>query len=66
MLIFDSDQSIPLVTLEPRKIIDFSAMHPINNYTKESFNTFIDQNTLVVQSEEKIGTGILFGGFNPF
>lgn len=56
MLIFDPDQSIPLVTLEPRKIIDFSAMHPINNYTKESFNTFIDQNTLVVQFEEKTRT----------
>ena len=58
MLIFDPDQSIPLVTLEPRKIIDSAAMHPINNYTRKSFNTFIDQNTLVVQSEEKTGTGI--------
>jgi len=65
-LIFDPDQSIPLATLEPGNMIGFSAMHPINNYTKKSSNAFIDKNTLVVQSDGKTETGIWFGGFNPF
>ena len=65
-LIFDEDQSIPLASLEPGKIIGLSSMHPIRHYLDEQSEIFISDDKLVIQSERETQTGIWFGGFNPF
>lgn len=65
-LIFDEDQSIPLASLEPGKIVGLRVMHPITNYREEHSKVFIKGNHLAVQSERETETGIWFGGFNPF
>jgi len=54
-LIFDEDQSIPLASLEPGKIIGLPVMYPISHYSDEQAEVFISNET-----------GIWFGGFNPF
>ena len=65
-LIFDEDQSIPLASLEPGKIIGLPVMYPISHYSDEQAEVFISNDKLVIQSERETQTGIWFGGFNPF
>ena len=65
-MIFDEDQSIPLASLEPDKIIGLSAMYPASHYSNEHSNIIIRDDKLVIQSKQETQTGIWFGGFNPF
>lgn len=65
-MIFDEDQSIPLASLEPGKIIGFSAMYPSKHYADEHANILISEGKLLIQSKQETQTGIWFGGFNPF
>ncbi len=65
-LIFDEDQSIPLATLEPGKIIGLPVMYPIRHYSEEQSEVFISDDKLAIKSERETQTGIWFGGFNPF
>ena len=65
-LIFDEDQSIPLATLEPGKIIGLPVMYPIMHYSDNQSEIFINDDKLAIKSERKTQTGIWFGGFNPF
>jgi hypothetical protein len=65
-MIFDEDQSIPLASLEPEKIIGLSAMHPVSQYSDEHSDIIISDGNLVIQSKQETQTGIWFGGFNPF
>jgi hypothetical protein len=65
-MIFDEDQSIPLASLEPDKIIGLSAMYPASHYSNEHSDIIIRDDKLVIQSKQETQTGIWFGGFNPF
>jgi len=65
-MIFDEDQSIPLASLNPGKIVGLSVMHPIRYYSDEHPEISIDQEQLVIQSEKETNAGIWVGGFNPF
>jgi hypothetical protein len=65
-LIFDEDQSIPLATLEPGKIIGLPVMYPIMHYSDNQSEIFINDDKLAIKSERETQTGIWFGGFNPF
>jgi len=65
-LIFDEDQSIPLATLEPGKIIGFPVMYPIKHYSDKQSEISIKNDKLAIKSERETQTGIWFGGFNPF
>ena len=65
-MIFDEDQSIPLASLNPGKIVGFSTMHPISYYTVEHPEISVIQKQLVIQSEKETQAGVWFGGFNPF
>ncbi len=65
-MIFDEDQSIPLASLEPGKIIGLSVMHPITHYAEEHSSVRISKDKLIVESTQETQTGIWFGGFNPF
>lgn len=65
-LIFDENQSIPLASLDPNRVIGFSSMYPATHYTDEQADISIRDGKLVVQSEQATQTGIWFGGFNPF
>ena len=65
-MIFDENQSIPLASLDPEKIIGLSAMHPARYYTNEHSKIDIRENKLIVQSDRETQTAIWFAGFNPF
>lgn len=65
-MIFDENQSIPLAALKPGNTIGLSSMHPISHFTKDHAKVSINNNQLIVQSENETQTGIWFGGFNPF
>lgn len=65
-MIFDDNQSIPLASLDPNKVIGLSAMYPATHYGTEPADISIRDGKLVVQSEQTTQTGIWFGGFNPF
>ncbi len=65
-MIFDEDQSIPLASLVPGKIIGLTAMHPISQYSDTHSEISVSKNKLLIQSEGESQTGIWFGGFNPF
>ncbi len=65
-MIFDEDQSIPLASLEPGKIIGLSVMHPVSHYLDTPSKISISEDQLLIQSEGESQTGIWFGGFNPF
>ncbi len=65
-MIFDTNQSIPLASLEPGKIIGLSAMHPVTNYSGKASKTYISKDKLVIKSEEETKTSVWVGGFNPF
>lgn len=65
-LIFEEDQSIPLASLDPGKIIGLPVMYPIGHYADEPSEIFVSDDKLVIQSEGETRTGIWFGGFNPF
>lgn len=65
-MIFDEDQSIPLASLKPEKIIGFSVMHPTKHYSEEHSDIIISEDKLVIQSKKETQTAIWFGGFNPF
>jgi len=64
-LVFDEDQTIPLASIWPRKVIGFPVMHPITHHLKDSVAVSITTNHLVVQSQSKTETDIWLGGFNP-
>jgi len=65
-MIFDQDQSIPLASLEPGKVIGLPVMHPASHYSDEQSRISISDDKLLIESEEETRTGIWFGGFNPF
>ena len=65
-MIFDEDQSIPLASLQPDKIIGLASMHPTRHYAEANSNVSLREDKLVIQSELETQTGIWFGGFNPF
>lgn len=65
-MIFDEEQSIPLARLQPGKIIGLEAMHPIIHFSEVHASVNVNENKLVIQSEQETQTGIWFGGFNPF
>lgn len=65
-IIFDKDQSITLSLLSPEKIIGLPVMYPIANEMATHARVAIDQNKLVVKSNEETKTTIWLGGFNPF
>jgi hypothetical protein len=65
-MIFDEDQSIPLASLNPNKIIGFSAMHPTTHYSEEQAEVNIIDKKLVIKSKKETQTNIWFGGFNSF
>ncbi len=65
-IIFDEDQSLPLASIEPGKIIALSVMHPATHYSDEHSSISVNEDKLLIQSEEESRTGIWFGGFNPF
>ena len=65
-MIFDEDQSIPLASLIPGKIIGLSAMFPIGHYSEKHSRISIRGDHLLIQSEGETQTGIWFAGFNPF
>ena len=53
-MIFEENQSIPLASLEPTRIIGISSMHPVKHYNKEHSEVMIQNGKLVVQSEKEI------------
>ena len=65
-MIFNEDQSIPLASLQPDKIIGLASMHPTMHYAEANSNVSLREDKLVIQSELETQTGIWFGGFNPF
>jgi len=65
-LIFNEDQSLPLASLEPGKIIGLPVMHPIDHYMERKANVEVRADLIHIQSEGESRTGIWFGGFNPF
>ena len=65
-MIFDENQSIGIAELNPENIIGLSAMHPPVHYAKTQAEVFIENNRLVIQSNNETQTGVWFGGFNPF
>lgn len=65
-MIFDEKQSIILAQLQPKKIIGLEGMHPINHYNEKHADINIQEDNLVVWSENDTQTGIWFGGFNSF
>jgi len=65
-MIFDENQSISLASLEPKKIIGFSTMHPTKHHNETHSEVNIRDGNLVIQSEKETKTSIWFGGFNPF
>lgn len=65
-MIFDQNQSFPLASLEPGKIIGLSVMHPVSHYLDTPSKISISEDQLLIQSEGESQTGIWFGGFNPF
>ncbi len=65
-LIFDADQAIPLASLVPSRVIDLSTMHPSHMHTSEKPDISIQQDLLVVKSENRTESSLWFGGFNPF
>lgn len=65
-MIFDENQSIPLASLDPNKVIGLSSMYPATHYADEQADIIIRDGKLAIQSKEETQTGIWFGGFNPF
>lgn len=65
-LIFDDKQSIPLSELNPDEVIGMQTMFPSKIYTDEQPEIFIQEEKLIIQSEEETRSGIWVGGFNPF
>lgn len=65
-MIFDEDQSIPLASLDPNKIVGLSSMHPVKHYHDSQADVMIRDGKLVIQSNQETETEIWFGGFNPF
>lgn len=64
--VFDTEQRIPLASLDPKSIIGLASMHPITHYLEEEAELVLEKGQLVVRSEAETQTGIWFGGFNPF
>lgn len=56
-MIFDDDQSIPLASLVPGKIIGLTAMHPISEYSDTHSEISISKDKLLIQSEGESQTG---------
>ncbi|OYX25126.1 MAG: hypothetical protein B7Z06_07810 [Flavobacteriales bacterium 32-35-8] len=65
-MIFDDDQRIRLATLEPKNTVGFFVMHPTKHYFTSQSDVLINDDKLVIQSENETQTSIWFGGFNPF
>lgn len=65
-MLFDPNQSIPLSSLEPGKIIGLSTMHPVRHYSQTASQVSISEEKLVIQSGRPTETAIWLGGFNPF
>lgn len=65
-MIFDADQSIILVQLNPAKIVGAASMHPINHFAASASTVNWQNNQLHVQSAEQSETAVWMGGFNPF
>ena len=64
--IFDDNQKITLAGLHPAEIIGMSAMHPVSHYSDHHADIKIQNNKLMIQSNEESLGSIWFGGFNPF
>ena len=65
-LIFDADQAIPLASLRPSEVIGLDTLHPASVTTDHKPDVSIEQDPLVVKSEETAEVSLWFGGFNPF
>lgn len=64
-LIFDEDQSLPLASLDPGKVIGLTTMYPVEHYLDQHSKISLKGKNLLLHSEGESKTGIWFGGFNP-
>lgn len=65
-VIFDQEQSIPLASLNPEKIIGLNIMHPIHQYGKDSAKINIEKGLLNITANTESESTIWLAGFNPF
>ncbi|MEK7953037.1 hypothetical protein [Luteolibacter soli] len=64
-MIFDDDQALPLLSLDPAKVAGLELMHPIRRTTGKA-EVSVPQGRLMVRGEGATDTSVWFSGFNPF